>query len=73
MGNSEDAKANRPDKGQVGFRFLNETEHNGYRALPGKRTLTVAQNKSLLRGGLEGMKFPMMMWLGYIIGLQRGG
>ncbi len=66
-------KANRPDKDQVGFRFLNETEHNEYRALAGRRTLTAAQNKSLLRGGLEGMKFPMMMWLGYMIGLQRGG
>lgn len=65
-------KANRPDKGQVGFRFLNETEHNRDRALAGRHTLTAAQNKSLLRGGLEGMKFPMMMWLGYMIGLQRG-
>jgi len=66
-------KANRPDEGQVGFRFLNETEHNGYRALAGRRTLTAAQNKTLLRGGLEGMKFPIMMWLGYMIGLQWGG
>lgn len=65
-------RANRPDKGQVGFRFLNETEHNGDRALAGRHTLTAAQNKLSLRGGLEGMKFPMMMWLGYIIGLQRG-
>ncbi len=65
-------KANRPDRGQVGFRFLNETEDNGYRAIAGRCTLTAAQNKSLLRGGLEGMKFPMMMWLGYMIGLQRG-
>ena len=32
-----------------------------------------AQNKSVLRGGLEGMKFAMIMWLAYIIGLQRGG
>ena len=30
------------------------------------------QQKSLLRGGLEGMKFPTMMWLGYMTGLQRG-
>jgi hypothetical protein len=66
-------KANRPDKGQVGFRFLKEAEHNGDRALAGRHTLTAAQNKSLLRRGLEGMKFPMMMWLGYMIGLQRGG
>jgi len=66
-------KANQPDKRQVGFRFLKEAERNGDRALAGRRTLTAAQNKSLLRGGLEGMKFPIMMWLGYMIGLQRGG
>ena len=66
-------KVNQPDKGQVGFRFLKEAEHNGDRALAGRRTLTVAQNKSVLREGLEGMKFPIIMWLGYIIGLQRGG
>jgi len=65
-------KANQPDERQVGFRFLNEAERNGDRALAGRRTLIAAQNKSLLRG-LEGMKFPMMMWLGYMIGLQRGG
>jgi len=66
-------KAHQPDEGQVGFRFLKEAEHNGDRALAGRRTLTAAQKKSVLRGGLEGMKFPMIMWLGYIIGLQRGG
>ncbi len=26
-------KVNQPDKGQVGFRFLKEAEHNGDRAL----------------------------------------
>ena len=66
-------KANQPDEGQAGFRFLNKAEHNRDRAFAGRRTLTAAQNKSLLRGGLEGMKFPMIMWLGYMIGLQRGG
>ena len=66
-------KASQPDKGQVGFRFQEEAEHNGDRALAGRRTLIAAQNKSVLRGGLEGMKFPMIMWLGYMIGLQRGG
>ena len=65
-------KANRPDKGQVGFSFFNKTEHSGYRALPSRRTLTAAQNKSLLLGGLEGMKSPMIRWLGYLIGLQPG-
>ena len=64
-------KASQRDKGQVGFRFPKEAEHNGDRALAGRPTLTAAQNKSVLRG-LEGMKFPMIMWLGYIIGLQRG-
>lgn len=68
-------KANRPDKGQVGFRFLNESEHNGtghngYRVFVGRRTLTAAQNRLLLRKGLKGMNF---LWLGDIIGLQRGG
>lgn len=63
-------KANRPDKGQVGFRFLNETENNGYHALACRRTMTAAQNKPLLRRGLKGMKF---LWLGYMVGLQRGG
>ena len=66
-------KAYQPDKGQVSFRFLKETEHVGDRALASRRTLTAARNKSILRGGLEGMKFPMIMWLGYIIGLQREG
>ena len=66
-------KASQPDKGQVGFRFPKEAEHSGDRALASRCTLTAAQNKSVLREGLEGMKFPMIMWLGYIIGLQRGG
>ena len=61
--------ANQPDKGQVGFRFLDEAEHSRDRALAGRRILTAAQNKSLLRGRLEGMKFPMIVWLGYLIGL----
>ena len=65
-------KANQPYKGQVGFRFLKDAEHNGDRALAGRRTLTASQNKSLLRGGLEGMKFPMIMWLGYMIGCATG-
>lgn len=65
-------KANQPDGRQVGFRFFNEAERNGDRALAGRRTLTAAQNKSLLQGGVEDMKFPMLMWLGYMIGLQRG-
>ena len=51
---------------------LKEAENNGDRALAG-RTLNAAQNKSVLRGGFEGMRFPMIMWLGYITGLQRGG
>lgn len=62
-------KANQPDKGQVGFRFLDEAVHNRDRALAGRRIVTAAQNKSLLRGGLEDMRFPMIMWLGYLIGL----
>jgi len=66
-------KFNQSDKGQVGFRFLREAEHNGDRALADRRILTAAQNKSVLRGGLKGMKFPMMMWLGYMIGSQRVG
>ena len=66
-------KANQPYKGQVGFKFLKEAEHNGDRALAGRRTLTAAQNKSVLRGGLKRMKFLMMMWLGYMIGSQRAG
>jgi len=36
----------------------------------GRCTLPAVQNKTILRG-LEGMKFPMMMWLGYMIGSQR--
>ncbi len=66
-------KANQPDKGQVESRFLTEAEHDTDRALAGRRALTAAQNKSVLRGELEGMKVPMMMWLGYIIGSQRRG
>lgn len=66
-------KANQPDKRQVGFRFLREAEHNGDRTPTGRRTLTAIQNKTVLREGLEGMKFPMMMWLGYVIGSQRAG
>ncbi len=54
-------KVNQPNERQVGFRFLNEAERNGDRALAGRRTLTAAQNKLLLQGGLKGMKFPMMM------------
>ncbi len=50
-------KANQPDKGQIGFRFLDEAEHNRDRAPAGRRTLTAALNKSLLRGRLEGMSF----------------
>jgi hypothetical protein len=65
-------KANQPDERQVCFRFLNEAERDRDRALAGRRALTAAKNKSLLRGGLEGMKFPMMMWLGYMIGLATG-
>lgn len=65
-------KANRPDKDQVGSSFFNEAGHSGYRALPGRRTLTAAQNKSLLRGELGGIRVLMMMWPGYLIGLQRG-
>jgi hypothetical protein len=64
-------KANQPEKDQVEFKFLTEAEHDADRVLAGQRALTAAQNKSLLRGGLEGMKFPMMMWLGYIVGSQR--
>ncbi len=48
-------KANQPDKGQDGFSFLDEAEHNRDRALAGSRILTAAQNKSLLRRGLESM------------------
>lgn len=66
-------ETNQPDKGQVGFRFPKEAEHNKDRALASRRTLTAAQNKSVLRGGLEGMKYPMIMWMGYVIGLQQGG
>lgn len=65
-------KANQPDKSQVGFRFLDKAEHISDRALASRRTLTAAQNKSLLRGGLESMKCIMIMWLGYLIGSQRG-
>ena len=35
---------------------LKEAENNGYRALAGRRTLTAAQNMSVLRG-LGGIKF----------------
>lgn len=31
-----------------GFRILNEDEHNGDRALAGRHTLTVGQNKTLV-------------------------
>lgn len=65
-------KVNQPDERRVSLRFLKEGEYNGDRALAGRRTLTAVQNKSVLRGGLKGMKFPMIMWLGYMIGLQRG-
>jgi len=44
-------KANQPDKGQVGFRFLNEAEHNGDRALAGRRTLTAAQKSHYYEEG----------------------
>ena len=54
-------------------RFLREAEHNGDRAPTGRRTLTAIQNETVLRQGLEGMKFLVMMWLGYMIGLQRAG
>lgn len=63
--------ANQPNKGQVGFGFLKEAKHNGDRALARRRTLTAAQNKSILRGGLKSINFPLMMWLGYVIGSQR--
>ncbi|KAL8832510.1 MAG: hypothetical protein Q9191_000237 [Dirinaria sp. TL-2023a] len=49
-------KASQHDKGQVGFKFPKEAEHNGDRALASRRTLTAAQNKSVLRGGLEGLQ-----------------
>lgn len=32
-----------------GFRILNEAEHNGDRALAGRRTLTVGQSKAFVR------------------------
>ena len=48
-------KANQPDKDQIGFRFLDEAEHNRDRAFAGRRVLTAAQKMSLLRGGLEGV------------------
>jgi len=64
-------KANQLSKGPVELRFPTEAEHNTDRSLTGKRALTAALNMSVLRGGLEGMKFPMMMWLGYIVGSQR--
>lgn len=52
---------------------LKEAENNGDRALAGRRTLIAAQKKSVLRGGLGGIKFPRMMWLGYMTGLEREG
>jgi hypothetical protein len=52
---------------------LKEAENNEDRALIGRRTLIAAQKKSVLRGGLKGIKFSMMMWLSYMIGLQRRG
>jgi hypothetical protein len=67
------SKVNQPGERRVGLRFLKEAEYHGDRALAVRRPLTAVQNKSVLRGGLEGMKFPMMMWLGYMIGLQRRG
>ncbi len=66
-------KANQPYKGQVVFKFLKEAEHKGDHALAGRRTFAAAENKSVLRGGLKSMKFPLMMWLGYMIGSQRAG
>ena len=66
-------KINRPYKRRIGLRFLKEGEYNRDRALAVRRPLTIVQNKSVLRGGLEGIKFPIIIWLGYMIGLQRGG
>lgn len=40
---------------------LEETNTNGDCALAGRRTLTAAKNKSVLRGGSESMKFPMLV------------
>ena len=54
------------------MRKANQAEHTGDHAFAGRRTLTTAQNKPLLRRGLKGIKFPVIMWLGCIIGLQRG-
>ena len=52
---------------------LEEAKNNGDRALAGRRTLTAAQNRSVLRGESEGIKFPTIMWFNYIIGSQWEG
>ncbi len=65
--------ANQSNKGQVDFGFLKEAKHSGDRAFARRRTLIAAQNKLVLRGGLESINFPLMMWLGYVIGSQRAG
>ena len=65
--------ANKPDEGKIGFRPLEEAEHRRDRAFASGCTLTVAQDKSLLLGGLECMKFPVMIGLGYYLRSQRGG
>ena len=65
--------ANQPDKGQVDFRPLEEAKSRRDRAFAGGRTLSVVQNKSLLRETLESFKFPLIMWLRYFIRSQRGG
>ena len=50
-----------------------EGRYNGDRALADRRILTAAQKKPVLREGLGGIKFPMMICLGYMIGLEWGG
>ncbi len=53
------------------MRKVNQAEHTEDRALADRRILITAQNKSLLRRELKDIKFPVIMWLNYIIGLQR--
>ena len=65
-------KTSQLEKDQIGSRFPSEAEHYRDRVFAGRGALTAAQNKVLLRGGLEGMKLPLILWLGYLIGLQQG-
>lgn len=50
---------------------LKKAKNNANCAFAGRYPLTAAQQNSILQKGLGNIKFPMIMWLGYMTGLEQ--